>query len=85
MDTESEKSARRAATASAIGSLVEWYDFALYGAAAALVFNQFFFHADNPAVGLMASFATFAVATSPGPSAAWSSVTSATRLAASRS
>ena len=57
----SEAGARRAAAASAIGSLVEWYDFALYGAAAALVFNQFFFHADDPAVGLLAAFATFAV------------------------
>lgn len=61
METQSEKGARRAAAASAIGSLVEWYDFALYGAASALVFNQFFFHADDPALGLMASFATFAV------------------------
>ncbi|WP_368498240.1 MFS transporter [Herbiconiux sp. A18JL235] len=57
----SEAGARRAAAASAIGSLVEWYDFALYGAAAALVFNQFFFHADDPAAGLLAAFATFAV------------------------
>lgn len=61
MDRQPESSARRAAAASAIGSLVEWYDFALYGAAAALVFNQFFFNSENPAVGLLAAFATFAV------------------------
>lgn len=52
---------RRAAAASAVGSLVEWYDFALYGAAAALVFKTYFFVADDPATGLLLSFATFAV------------------------
>ncbi|GAB3279616.1 hypothetical protein GCM10027449_20150 [Sinomonas notoginsengisoli] len=56
-----ERSARRAAGAAAIGSTVEWYDFALYGAAAALVFNSHFFRADNPSSGLIAAFATFAV------------------------
>ncbi|MEV3961423.1 MFS transporter [Nocardia sp. NPDC050193] len=53
--------ARRAAAASAVGSLVEWYDFALYGAAAALVFNTYFFVDASPTTGLLASFATFAV------------------------
>ncbi|MGH1565460.1 MFS transporter [Mumia sp. DW29H23] len=53
--------ARRAAAASAVGSLVEWYDFALYGAAAALVFNTYFFVNESPTAGLVASFATFAV------------------------
>lgn len=53
--------ARRASAASAVGSLVEWYDFALYGAAAAIVFNTHFFNSDSPTTGLLASFATFAV------------------------
>ncbi|GAA1942585.1 MFS transporter [Nocardioides hwasunensis] len=53
--------ARRASAASAVGSLVEWYDFALYGAAAALVFNTQFFHSDDPTTGLLAAFAAFAV------------------------
>ncbi|MGB3483305.1 MAG: MFS transporter [Mycobacterium sp.] len=62
MPTETpEKKARRASAAAAVGSLVEWYDFALYGAAAALVFNTYFFVSDNPTTGLLASFATFAV------------------------
>ena len=56
-----ERNARRAALASAVGSLVEWYDFALYGAAAALIFNKQFFGDGDPAVGLMGAFATFAV------------------------
>lgn len=61
--TEREKTtrARRAASASAVGSLVEWYDFGLYGAAAALVFKDYFFGTDDGHVGLMAAFATFAV------------------------
>ncbi|MYR97719.1 MULTISPECIES: MFS transporter [unclassified Streptomyces] len=53
--------ARRASMASAVGSLVEWYDFGLYGAAATLIFKDYFFGTDDPFVGLMASFATFAV------------------------
>ncbi|AMM31639.1 hypothetical protein SA2016_0954 [Sinomonas atrocyanea] len=55
------RNARRAAAASAVGSLVEWYDFALYGAAAALIFKGYFFGSSDPAVGLIAAFATFAV------------------------
>lgn len=53
--------ARRASSASAVGSLVEWYDFGLYGAAAALIFKDYFFATDDAFVGLMAAFATFAV------------------------
>lgn len=56
-----ERNARRAAIGSAVGSLVEWYDFALYGAAAALIFNKQFFGDGNAAIGLIAAFATFAV------------------------
>lgn len=55
------ESARRAASASAVGSLVEWYDFGLYGAAATLVFKDYFFGTDSTFTGLMAAFGTFAV------------------------
>lgn len=52
---------RRAATAALLGSALEYYDFFIYGAAAALVFNVLFFPSGDPTVALIASLATFAV------------------------
>ena len=52
---------RRAASAGFIGSLMEWYDFYLFGTAAALVFDRIFFPSVSPAAGVLASFAAFAV------------------------
>jgi hypothetical protein len=51
----------RIALASFVGTAIEWYDFLLYGTAAALVFNRLFFPAFDPLVGTLAAFATFAV------------------------
>ena len=47
--------------AAAVGSALEWYDFFIYGAASALVFGPLFFPKFDPALGVLASFATFAV------------------------
>ena len=44
-----------------IGSALEWYDFFLYGTAAALVFGPLFFPKFDPLVGTLLSFATFGV------------------------
>ncbi|KWX20076.1 hypothetical protein AFM11_32455 [Mycolicibacterium wolinskyi] len=52
---------RRVSIASMIGSAVESYDFFIYGTAAAAYFGSVFFHADEPIVGVLASFATLAV------------------------
>jgi metabolite-proton symporter len=55
-------SLRRVAIASCAGTTIEFYDFFIYGTAAALVFPKVFFPALGPAAGSIASFATFAVA-----------------------
>lgn len=50
-----------AARAALVGSTLEWYDFSLYATASALVFNQIMFATDDPAVGTILSFGTFAI------------------------
>lgn len=52
---------RRSAMASTVGAIVDWYDFFLYGTAAALIFGPVFFPTENPVVGTLASLASFAV------------------------
>jgi metabolite-proton symporter len=54
-------SRRRIVAASLIGTTIEWYDFFLYGAAAALVFNKLFFPAADPLTGAMLAFSTYAL------------------------
>jgi MFS family permease len=51
----------RVVGAGTIGTIVEWYDFYLYGTAAALVLNRVFFSNLDPLAGVLASYATFAV------------------------
>jgi metabolite-proton symporter len=51
----------RVVTASLIGTTVEWYDFFLYGSAAALVFNKVFFPTADPLTGTLLAFATYAI------------------------
>jgi len=49
------------AFASLIGTTIEWYDFFLYGTAAALVFNRLFFPNSDPLMGTLLAFGTYAV------------------------
>jgi MHS family shikimate/dehydroshikimate transporter-like MFS transporter len=55
-----DASIRQIASASLVGSVVEWYDFFLYGTMAALVFNSQFFPTFDPLTGTLAAFTTFA-------------------------
>jgi len=57
-----EKSMRKVATTSLVGTSLEWYDFFIYGTAAALIFPSAFFPADMPPlVALFAAFSTLAI------------------------
>jgi metabolite-proton symporter len=51
----------KVATASLIGTAIEWYDFFLYGTAAALIFNKLFFPTFDPMIGTLLAFATYAL------------------------
>ena len=52
---------RRAVVASAVGTAIEWYDFFLYGVAAALVFPAKFFPTSDPYTGTLLAFSTYFV------------------------
>jgi metabolite-proton symporter len=54
------QSIRKVVVASLIGTSLEWYDFFLYGSAAALVFNKLFFPKADPLTGTLLAFATSA-------------------------
>lgn len=52
----------KVATASFIGTLIEYFDFFLFGTAAALIFNKVFFPTLDPLMGTLAAFGTFGAA-----------------------
>ncbi|MEK3954767.1 MULTISPECIES: MFS transporter [Psychrobacillus] len=55
------KKMRKVWIASLVGSSIEWFDYFLYGTVAALVFNQIFFVTEDPSVGLILAYASFAL------------------------
>ncbi|MFE7796386.1 MFS transporter [Nocardia sp. NPDC057440] len=52
---------KRSVLASTVGAGIEWYDFMLYGAAAALVFPKLFFPHASPVTGILLAFSTYFV------------------------
>jgi MFS family permease len=56
-----ETEAKRVAFAAFVGTALEWYDYFLFGTAAALVFNRLYFVTGDPLVSTLAAFASFAV------------------------
>lgn len=52
---------KRTLYASVVGSILEWYDYGLYGTAAALIFNKLFFPQLEGTIGTLVALATFAV------------------------
>ncbi|MGW1175213.1 MFS transporter [Kitasatospora sp. NPDC002543] len=59
--TTAGSSLPRVVAASLIGTTVEWYDYFLYGTAAALVFGKLFFPHSDPLTGTLLSFLTYAI------------------------
>src|SRR5215211_219603 len=55
------QSVQQVVAASFIGTTIEWYDFFLYGTAAALVFNKLFFPEAEPSSGTLLALATYGV------------------------
>src|SRR5271156_1800090 len=54
-------SLRQVIVASLIGATIEWYDFFLYGPAAALVFGKLFFPRSDPLTGILQAFLTYSL------------------------
>ena len=61
VSAEERSSHGKVLVASVIGSVVEWYDFLVYGTASALVFNKIFFPSLAPEVGILVAFGAYAV------------------------
>lgn len=55
------KTAKKVAFASFIGSTIEWYDFYIYALSSILIFSPLFFPSEDPLIGVLGAFGTFAV------------------------
>jgi MFS family permease len=60
-DTADRRAIRKVLIASIVGTVIEWFDYSLYGVVASLVINKLFFPALSPTAATLAAFATFAV------------------------
>ena len=57
----SKRELRTVVGASLIGTMIEWFDFFIYGVASALVFNRLFFPSFDPLTGTLLAFSTYAL------------------------
>jgi MFS transporter, MHS family, shikimate and dehydroshikimate transport protein len=60
-ETKSEVPMGRVISASLIGSVIEWYDFLIYGTAAALVFGKLFFPSADARISIVSAFSVYAI------------------------
>ncbi|HEY1261006.1 MAG TPA: MFS transporter [Stellaceae bacterium] len=58
-EDEHSRQLRRALVASTVGTLIEWYDFLLYGTVSALLFGKLYFPHSSPIVGVLEAFSVF--------------------------
>jgi MFS family permease len=61
MTTPTKSELRKVVLASLLGATIEWYDFFLYGVVAGIVFNKLYFPTDDPFVGTIMAYSTFAI------------------------
>ena len=61
ISNKQDKNMRKVALTALAGTSIEWYDFFLYAAAAALIFPKAFFPETDPTIALLLSFSSFAV------------------------
>ncbi len=61
MRTPDKKEIRKVVLASLLGATIEWYDFFLYGVVAGIVFNKLYFPTDDPYMGTILAYSTFAI------------------------
>jgi MFS transporter, MHS family, shikimate and dehydroshikimate transport protein len=66
-----QQAMRSVVFAGTIGTIIEWYDFLIYGTAAALVFNTLFFPKFDPVTGTIAALGTYAAGFFARPIGAW--------------
>ena len=60
-EVEAKKRNRKVATATIVGSMLEWYDFYLYATMASIVFGRVFFDSSDTQSATLKAFATFAI------------------------
>ncbi|WP_300922888.1 MFS transporter [uncultured Desulfovibrio sp.] len=61
MSAPSKREIRKVVLASLLGATIEWYDFFLYGVVAGIVFNKLYFPTEDPFMGTLLAYSTFAI------------------------